>query len=91
MPYLPRLLFLKARKQGLAVDYKAEYTDNAEKYAYYYDKGSKQVQVVYKYREGVGYCYIAHKTDGTEIIYYKELDGIIDYISKTIIEKPIVS
>lgn len=78
------VLFLKARQQGLLVSYKAEYTDNAEKYAYYDNKQDEQIQVVYKNKENVGYCYIAKKADDTELIYYTDLDGIFDYVDKTI-------
>lgn len=78
------VLFLMARKQGLAVSYKEECTDNAEKFACYENKQGEQIQVVYQEREDTGYCYIARKTDDTEIIYYKEIEGILDYIDKTI-------
>lgn len=78
------VLFLKAQQQGLKVKYNAEYTDNAEKYAYYDNKQDEQIQVVYKNKENVGYCYIAKKTDDTELIYYTDLDGILDYVDKTI-------
>ncbi len=78
------VLFLKARQQGLKVNYNAEYTDNAEKYAYYDNRQDEQIQVVYKNKENVGYCYIAKKTDDTELIYYTDLDGMLDYVDKTI-------
>ena len=78
------VLFLKARQQGLKVNYNEEYTDNAEKFAYYVNKQDEQIQVVYKNKENVGYCYIAKKTDDTELIYYEDLDGILDYVDKTI-------
>ena len=61
-----------------------EYTDNAEKYAYYDNNQGEQIQIVYKDKQSIGYCYIAKKTDDTELIYYKGLDGILDYIEKTI-------
>ena len=78
------VLFLKSRKQGLKVNYNEENTDNAEKFAYYDNKQGEQIQVVYKNKENVGYCYIAKKTDDTELIYYEDLDGILDYVDKTI-------
>ncbi len=78
------VLFLKARQLGLQVSYNAEYGDNTEKYAYYDNKQGEQIQVVYKSKEGVGYSYIARKTDGTEVIYYTNLDGMLDYVDKTI-------
>lgn len=78
------VLFLKARQKGLKVNYNAEYTDNAEKFAYYDNKQDEQIQVVYKNKEDVGYCYIAKKADDTELIYYTDLDGILDYVDKTI-------
>ena len=78
------VLFLKARQQGLKVNYNEEYTDNAEKFAFYNNKHGEQIQVVYKKKENVGYCYIAKKTDDTELIYYEDLDGILDYVDKTI-------
>lgn len=78
------VLFLKARQQKLNVNYNEEYTDNAEKFAYYDNKQGEQIQVVYKNKEGVGYCYIARKTDDTELIYYEDMDGMLDYMDKTI-------
>lgn len=78
------VLFLRARQQGLKVNYNAEYTDNTEKYAYYDNKQDEQIQVVYKNKDGVGYCYIAKKTDDTELIYYVDLNGMLDYVDKTI-------
>ena len=78
------VLFLMARKQGLFVCYNEDYTDNAEKYAYYTNKQNEQIQVVYKNKENVGYCYVAMKTDDTEIIYYENLEAMLDYIGKTI-------
>lgn len=78
------VLFLKARKKGLQVNYNEEYTDNAEKYAYYENKLGEQIQVVYKKKEDVGHCYIAKKTDDTEVIYYVDLAGMLDYVDKTI-------
>ena len=78
------VLFLKARKKGLNVHYYEEYTDNAEKYAFYNNKQDEQIQVIYKEKENVGFCYIARKTDGTEVIYYETLEGILDYVEKTI-------
>lgn len=35
----------------------------------------------------IGYCFIAKKIDDTEVIYYESLEGILDYIDKTIKEK----
>ena len=78
------VLFLKARKMGLSVNYNAEFTDNVEKYAYYENKQGEQVQVVYKNREDAGYVYIAKKTDDTELIYYDSLDLMLDYVDKTV-------
>lgn len=78
------VLFLKARHKGMNVSYKAEYTDNAEKYAFYENNQGEQIHVVYKYKENYGYCFIAKKMDDTEIIFYDTLDGILDYIEKTI-------
>lgn len=78
------VLFLKARQNGLNVNYKEECTDNAEKFAYYDNKQNEQIQVVYKDRAGTGYCYIAKKPDNTEVIYYNELEDMLDFIEKTI-------
>ena len=50
----------------------------------YYNKQGEQIQVVYKSKESVGYCYIARNTDGTEVIYYNDRDGMLDYVDKTI-------
>ena len=78
------MLFIKARQSGLKVYYNEDYTDNAEKYAYYDNKQGERIQVVYKNKDGIGYCYVAKKTDDTEIIYYDSLESMLDYISKTI-------
>ena len=78
------VLFLKARHKGLNVSYKAEYTDNAEKYAFYENNQGEQIHVVYKNKANHGYCYIAKKMDDTEVIFYDTLEGILDYVEKTI-------
>ena len=78
------VLFLKARKNGLRVYYKADYSDGAEKYAYYKDHQDEQIQIVYRKKPHVGYCYIAKKTDGSEVIYFENLDQMLDYVSRTI-------
>lgn len=78
------VLFLKARKMGLKVNYNAEFTDNAEKFAYYDNKQGEQIQVVYKNKDDVGYVFIAKKTDDTELIYYDSLEMILDYVDKTV-------
>jgi len=79
------VLFIKARQSGLKVYYNEDYTDNAEKYAYYDNKQGERIQIVYKNKDGVGYCYIAKRTDDTEIIYYDSIEAILDYIFKTIV------
>lgn len=78
------VLFLKARQSGLKVYYNEDYTDNAEKYAYYDNKQGERIQVVYKNKDAIGYCYVAKRTDDTEIIYYDTLETMLDYITKTI-------
>lgn len=78
------VLFLKARKMGLKVNYNAEFTDNAEKFAYYDNKQGEQIQVVYKSKDEVGYAYIARRIDDTELIYYDNLEMMLDYVDKTI-------
>lgn len=83
------MIFLLARKKGLNVSYNEDYTDNAEKYAYYKNRQGEQVQVVYKNKEEVGYCYIAKKSDDTELIYYDAIDAMLDYIAKTINKEPV--
>ena len=69
---------------GLKVNYNAEFTDNAEKFAYYDNKQGEQIQVVYKNKDDVGYVYIAKKTDDTELIYYDSLEMMLDYVDKTV-------
>lgn len=79
------VLFLTARKKGLQVSYHADYTDGAEKYAYYDNKQGERVHVVYRKKgDALGYVYIAKKTDDTEIIYYDKLESMLDYVEKTI-------
>lgn len=43
-------------------------------------RGTKAVRI----SSDVDYCYIARMTDGTEVIYYTDLDGMLDYVEKTI-------
>lgn len=81
------VLFLKARKLGLEVGYHEEYADNAEKFADYKNKQGEQIQIVYKNKENVGFCYIARRIDGTEIIYYEDMKEILDYVKKTIMRR----
>lgn len=78
------VLFLMARKEGLKVKYHAEYTDGAEKYAYYDNKQGERILVVYKKKENVGYVFIAKKTDDAEMFYHDTLEGMLDYVEKTI-------
>lgn len=78
------VLFLMARKEGLKVKYHAEYTDGAEKYAYYDNKQGERILVVYKKKEDVGYVFIAKKTDDVEMFYHDALEGMLDYVEKTI-------
>ena len=78
------VLFLKAQQRGLNVKYHEEYTDMAEKYAYYDSKQGERINIVYKKKGDEGYVYIAKKLDDTEVIYYETLELMLDYISKTI-------
>ncbi len=64
--------------------YHEDFTDGAEKYAYYDNKQNEQIQGVYKNKEDVGYVYVAKKTDDTEIIYYDTLESMLDYVNKTV-------
>lgn len=78
------VLYLKARKNALQVKYHAEYTDGAEKYAYYTNKQGKQVFVEYKKRENVGYIYVAKMIEDTEVFCCNSIADMLDYIKKTI-------
>ena len=78
------VLFLKANKLGLHVYYHEDFTDGAEKYAYYYNKQGERIHIIYKNKDCIGYSYIAKKVDDTEVIYYDSLDAMLDYIDKTI-------
>lgn len=79
------VLFLKAQEKNLPVYYHADYTDSAEKYAYFDNNQGKRVHVVYRKRDDdSGYFYIAKNSDDTEIIYYDTLDGMLDYVEKTV-------
>lgn len=40
--------------------------------------------MVYKNKEDVGYCYLARRMDATELFYHVALEGILDYVDKTI-------
>lgn len=78
------VLFLMARKEGLKVQYHAEYTDGADKYAYYDNEQRERILVVYKEKENIGHVFIAKKTDDVEMFYHDTLEGMLDYIEKTI-------
>lgn len=79
------VLFLEARKKNLDVKYHADYTDGAEKYAVYTNKQEKEIHIAYKKKAAINkYVFIAKEIDDTEIIYYESMDGILDYIEKTI-------
>lgn len=78
------VLFLKANKLGLHVYYHEDFTDGAEKYAYYNNKQGERIHIIYKNKDCIGYSCIAKKVDDTEVIYYDSLDAMLDYIEKTI-------
>lgn len=78
------VLFLKAQKKGLNVRYHEEFTDVAEKYAYYDNKQEERIHIVYRKKDDEGYVYLAKKLDDTEVIYYDNLELMLDYIGKTI-------
>ncbi|MBR1711334.1 MAG: DUF262 domain-containing protein [Clostridia bacterium] len=81
------VLFLKARKQGYKIFYREDYTDGAEKYAYYTNHQGKEIQIVYKKKENVGYAFIAREMDGTEVIYHQSMEAMLDHIQKTVKEE----
>lgn len=79
------LAFLELKEEAkLKGKYHAEYTDGAEKYAYYDNKQGERILVVYKKKENVGYVFIAKKTDDAEMFYHDTLEGMLDYVEKTI-------
>lgn len=79
------VLFLEARKKGLKVKYHADYTDGAEKYAVYTNKQDKEIHIVYKNNADISkYVFMAKEIDDTEVIYYETMDGMLDYLEKTI-------
>lgn len=78
------VLFLKARKMGLKLNYAATSSDNADKYAWYTNNEGEVIHVLYKNKANKGYCYIARKEDGTERYINKDLDLMLDYISQNI-------
>ena len=78
------VLFLKARKMGLKLNYAATSSDNADKYAWYTNNEGEVIHVLYKNKSNKGYRYIARKEDGTERYVNKDLDLMLDYIAQTI-------
>lgn len=78
------VLFLKARKMGLKLNYAATSSDNADKYAWYTNNEGEVIHVLYKNKSNKGYCYIARKEDGTERYNNKDQDLMLDYIAQTI-------
>lgn len=78
------VLFLKARKMGLKLNYAATSSDNADKYAWYTNNEGDVIHVLYKNKSNKGYCYIARKEDGTERYNNKDQDLMLDYIVQTI-------
>ena len=78
------VLFLKARKMGLKLNYAATSSDNTDKYAWYTNNEGEVIHVLYKNKSNKGYCYIARKEDGTERYNNKDQDLMLDYIAQTI-------
>lgn len=78
------VLFLKAIKMGLKLNYAATSSDNADKYAWYTNNEGEVIHVLYKNKSNKGYCYMARKEDGTERYSNKDLDLMLDYIAQTI-------
>lgn len=78
------VLFLKARKRGLKLNYAATSSDNTDKYAWYTNNEGEVIHVLYKNKSNKGYCYIARKEDGTERYNNKDQDLMLDYIAQTI-------
>lgn len=77
------VLFLKARQMGLSVNYQEEFTDSAEKYAYYENEQGEQVNVIYKNQGDMG-TYIAKKRDDTELIRHNSLESMLAYVDRTV-------
>lgn len=79
------VLFLKARKAGLKVDYHPDNTDSAEKYAVYHNKVGEEVHIVYKKFDQSGkYEFIAKLLNDTVIYNHENLEGMLDYVNRTI-------
>lgn len=78
------VLFLKARKAGLKMDYHPDYTDGAEKYASYESNVNGQVNIVYKKKADGKYYFTVRKQDDTEIISYDKIEDMLDYVTRTI-------
>jgi len=78
------VFFLKARKENLNVNYHPDYTDLAEKYAYYIDKVGTENHVTYKKRNDGIYAFVVSIPGQDEVVYYNDLSGILDYTRKTI-------
>lgn len=74
------VLFLKARQQGLDVFYNEEYTDNAEKFAYFNNKSGEQIRVLYSQDGAADYCFIARKIDGTQDASFEKMGDMLDYV-----------
>ena len=81
--YYSYVLFLKAKKQGLAVGYKTESIEALDKYAFFTAKSGHEYRVLYKKRESEDFWDFAIR-DGEETVFRGAMDEAIEYIRNQI-------
>ena len=81
--YYSYALFLKARQRGLPVNYHADYTDSAEKYAWYENQKEGQVQILYRDPDGAGWNYVARRASDLQLVCRGTMEEMLGYISGT--------
>ena len=79
--YYSYVLFLKARQRGLPVYYHADYTDSAEKYAWFESPAEGRVRILYRNPDGKGWRYVALRENDREVLYDGTLEEMLDDIA----------
>lgn len=78
--YYTYVLFLKARSQGLPVYYRADYTEGAEKYAWFEDIHGSPVRILYRNPDGTHWRFLAYREENPAPVFDGSLEETLDYI-----------
>ncbi len=84
------VIYLKALKEHLPVEYESNFTDKAEKYAQYVNRNKESVHVLYRKQKiggEEGYYFIAEKEQDKSVLYYdKNLEIFFASLKKDMAE-----